>query len=444
MLKHRWRSAAETSKPAEVRLADKRPAAEQLGATEESLGAYLREIAKVPLLSRADEQRLGRALESCAYVHEVRARLGPAGSAPPSARQILVACYEKLLDHRRLVVLTCPPAWAGADPYMRSLQSLGQLGPLDGEQLRHIATALDTSMEDVERHITEASILSDILPEPWLRLVAQAFASEARNPPAAGEAAELLDDYLSGFERAAKRARENLIEANLRLVVSLARKDPWRGMSLLDLIQEGNLGLMRAVEKFDFRRGYKFSTYATWWIRQAIHRGIMDQGRSIRVPAHMLESLSKLKRTSRRLEQDLDREPLDEELAAELELDVERVREIREAGQEPVSLETPTGVDGDGRLGDSIPDIAAMSPPDAATAALLIQQVDLILDGLPSRQRHVLGLRFGLAGGEALTLQAAADILGVSRERVRQIEAGALRKLRRAPAARSLREYARD
>jgi RNA polymerase primary sigma factor len=331
----------------------------------------------------------------------------------------------------------------GAEAVLQSLEYLKSLGPLGDEQIRRVALVLEVSLEIAANQIAEASILCDLLPESWRRVASDAFdRGSGRVALPAGDQEELRLHVLN-LERAAEQARALLIESNLRLVVSLARKHVRPLVPLLDLVQEGNLGLMRAVDKFDFRKGFKFSTYATWWIRQAVTRALSEQGRTIRVPVHMLESRAKLWRMARRLEQDLGREPLDAEVGAELDVDVYRVQEIRRSAQETISFETPIGDDGDGLLGDFIPDHTAVDPDNAATARLLVQHVGDVLDGLAARERLVLALRFGLAGAEELTLQGVADVLHISRERVRQIETRALRKLRQTPAARQLREYAR-
>ena len=292
-----------------------------------------------------------------------------------------------------------------------------------------------TDEDDVDMEKIDLSVPDGISIEDPVRM----YLKEIGKVPllSADEEVELAKRMAEGAEDAKKR----LAEANIRLVVSIAKRYVGRGMLFLDLIQEGNLGLIKAVEKFDYHKGFKFSTYATWWIRQAITRAIADQARTIRIPVHMVETINKLIRVSRQLLQELGREPTPEEIAAELDMPVERVREILKISQEPVSLETPIGEEEDSHLGDFIQDDNVPVPAEAAAQTLLKEQLDEVLDTLTEREQKVLRLRFGMDDGRARTLEEVGKEFDVTRERIRQIEAKALRKLRHPSRSRKLRDY---
>ena len=297
---------------------------------------------------------------------------------------------------------------------------------------------IDTNEEEIDLRNIDLTVPEGVSLEDPVRM----YLKEIGKVPllTADEEIELSKQMELGGEEG-RQARQRLAEANLRLVVSIAKRYVGRGMLFLDLIQEGNLGLIKAVEKYDYRKGFKFSTYATWWIRQAITRAIADQARTIRIPVHMVETINRLIRVQRQLLQELGREPTPEEIAAEMDIPVEKVREIQKVSQEPVSLETPIGEEEDSHLGDFIQDENVQVPAEAAAYTLLREQLDEVLETLTDRERQVLRLRFGLDDGRARTLEEVGREFHVTRERIRQIEAKALRKLRQPSRSRKLRDY---
>ena len=318
--------------------------------------------------------------------------------------------------------LSIPEGVSVEDPVRMYLKEIGKVPLLNAEDEIELAQKMEAGAVATEK----IAILEERMKD----------ADEAEVEELKAEIVSLQKDVDFGAE-----AKKRLAEANLRLVVSIAKRYVGRGMLFLDLIQEGNLGLIKAVEKFDYRKGYKFSTYATWWIRQAITRAIADQARTIRIPVHMVETINKLIRISRQLLQELGREPSPEEIAEEMKMPVERVREILKISQEPVSLETPIGEEEDSHLGDFIKDDNVPVPADAAAFTLLKEQLEEVLSTLTDREQKVLTLRFGLEDGRARTLEEVGKEFNVTRERIRQIEAKALRKLRHPSRSRKLKDY---
>ena len=319
-----------------------------------------------------------------------------------------------------------------ADQIDKIYESLEEMGieVLDGSE---IVVPGEEGLDDVSEEDLDLSVPEGVAIDDPVRM----YLKEIGKVPLLSAEEEV--ELSKRIEKGDKEAKRKLAEANLRLVVSIAKKYVGRGMLFLDLIQEGNLGLMKAVEKFDYRKGYKFSTYATWWIRQAITRAIADQARTIRIPVHMVETINKLIRVQRQLLQELGRDPLPEEIAEEMNLTVEKVREIMKIAQEPVSLATPIGEEEDSFLGDFIPDDEALAPADAAAYLLLKEQLEDVLETLTPREEKVLRLRFGLDDGRPRTLEEVGQVFGVTRERIRQIEAKALRKLRHPSRSKKLK-----
>src|SRR5438094_9712274 len=447
--------------------------ASDLISVDDPVRMYLKEIGKVPLLTAEEEVNLAKSIE-----------LGEQALVSPALS--VIHLYELGVEVKKRMALGRPKEFVDEATRFTNKSLRFTLGDEEGgKELKRVANRLLKLRDPLqgEANSKEISYEAKVLIDETVALIDAARRDPERlafrilpqyakiHGPAEGAerlgelvmlGAELRDilvkhlDKLaqldSDEQRALRRladeliqkgddARHNLTEANLRLVVSIAKKYIGRGMSFLDLIQEGNIGLIRAVEKFDYRKGYKFSTYATWWIRQAITRAIADQGRTIRIPVHMVETINRLIKTSGHLLQELGREPTLEEIAREMDIPVERVSEIIRIAPEPLSLETPIGEEEDSHLSDFVPDDEAISPAEAASNLILKEQVESVLEGLTGRERRVLQLRFGLEDGRTRTLEEVGREFNVTRERIRQIEAKALRKLRHPSRSRKLKDY---